>query len=325
MERKMNTKKINELENYNIETAEEGDFLPVSDKDNELKKIPVSDLRDQMAKWSAANGAAAFAAMLDSFKNGTGAELAANLNKIMNAVKDFSGEDGLSVEGFRAMFIDAIPTLDIDLVKMILSSFHTDMDFDGKTDAELRTALVGDFNDDKSFGDFESPLQMFAGYAAARLKKTIGSYDANVYGLEFEDCEVIDADLTEYLNGNALEQDVTIEAAHQLPEGAEVLSSSFRIYNSNTMNPDLVITGEGGKYKLDEGNGICKWGPEIIIEKNENSSVLNGRPVTDEINGHPNNVYGFKLLADGTTWNESGRGLKMILKRRYSLDKKVIF
>ena len=324
----MSTKKINELETYDITKATENDVLPVvetKDDANETKKLPVSDLRDIMAKWSVANGAAAFAAMLVSFKNGTGEELAANLNKIMNAVKDFSGEDGLSMEGFRAMFIDAVPTLDIDIVKMILSSFHTDMDFDGKTDAELRTALVADINEDKNFDDFESPLQAFVGFALFKLAKAMDLDDGRVNDLEFEDCEVIHADLTEYLNGNALEQDVTIEAAHQLPEGAFVLSSSFRIY-SNTMNPDLVITGEGGKYKMDEGNGICTWGPEIIIEKNQNSSVLNGQPVTDEINGgSPNHVYGFKLLADGTTWNESVRGLKMILKRRYRLDKKVIF
>lgn len=54
----MNSKKINELENYDITKATENDVIPVvetKDGANEAKKLPVSDLRDIMAKFSAWN------------------------------------------------------------------------------------------------------------------------------------------------------------------------------------------------------------------------------------------------------------------------------
>lgn len=71
----MNGKRIEELENYNINNAAEGDFLPVTDSNNELKKIPVSDLRDQMAKFNLINIVAMVISLIKSLMEGRTGEV----------------------------------------------------------------------------------------------------------------------------------------------------------------------------------------------------------------------------------------------------------
>lgn len=83
----MNGKRIEELENYNINNAAEGDFLPVTDSNNELKKIPVSDLRDQMAKFNLFNIVAMVISLIKSLMEGRTGEVFHVATAFDNAAK----------------------------------------------------------------------------------------------------------------------------------------------------------------------------------------------------------------------------------------------
>lgn len=76
MERKMNSKKINELENYDITKAAEGDYIPIvaTGDENKTGKCPVSDFRDQMAKINVINIVTMIISLIRSLMEGKNGE-----------------------------------------------------------------------------------------------------------------------------------------------------------------------------------------------------------------------------------------------------------
>jgi hypothetical protein len=86
----MSNKKINELETYDITKATEQDVIPVvetKDDANETKKLPVSDLRNIIAKFNLFNIVAMVISLIKSFMEGRTGEVFHCATAFNNAVE----------------------------------------------------------------------------------------------------------------------------------------------------------------------------------------------------------------------------------------------
>ena len=86
----MSNKKINELETYDITKATEQDLIPVvetKDDANETKKLPVSDLRNIIAKFNLFNIVAMVISLIKSFMEGRTGEVFHCATAFNNAVE----------------------------------------------------------------------------------------------------------------------------------------------------------------------------------------------------------------------------------------------
>lgn len=136
----MSTKKINELENYDITKATEQDVIPVvetKDGVNETKKLPVSDLRDIMAKYNIATIATIIVSLIDAVRNATGSVLATAIERVYGVVSDFM-EAWLNEEiDLNALIVDVLENVNDDMIEVF---WNLSGQFDGGKESEMTSA-----------------------------------------------------------------------------------------------------------------------------------------------------------------------------------------
>ncbi len=89
MAKKIEYKKVENLENYDVTKATEGDYIPVvgTGDGNKLGKIPVSEVRDIMAKFNLFNIVAMVISLIKSFMEGRTGEVFHCATAFNNAVE----------------------------------------------------------------------------------------------------------------------------------------------------------------------------------------------------------------------------------------------
>lgn len=118
----MNSKKINELENYDITKATENDVIPVvetKDGTNETKKLPVTMLRDIMAKFNITNVVTLVVSLLDALRNAAGEELAAQIERFYAGYAGFMTAIQENEIDFNALAASAVEHSSDEMIEVI--------------------------------------------------------------------------------------------------------------------------------------------------------------------------------------------------------------
>jgi|GEM_PF-2995594 len=140
----MSNKRIEELENYNITKAAEGDYIPIvaTGDENKTGKCPVSDFRDQMAKINLKNIVTMVLAFLKWLKNANGEGLAAELDRLYSEIVSFT--NNYSQANFKTLLSTGIDHCSDNLFHFFWEIFANDKNdefWDSHTPAQCRAEV----------------------------------------------------------------------------------------------------------------------------------------------------------------------------------------
>lgn len=164
MATKIEKKRIEELENYNITKATENDVIPVvetKDGANEAKKLPVTTLRDMMAKFNITNVVTLVVSLLNALRNAAGEELAAQIERFYAGYAGFMTAIQENEIDFNALAASVVEHSSDEMIEVIYGLIVGGDGGKGEepTTEEKRQGLIegltgGDFDIVKGIGSF---------------------------------------------------------------------------------------------------------------------------------------------------------------------------
>lgn len=305
----MNSKKINELENYDITKATENDVIPVvetKDGTNETKKLPVTTLRDMMAKFNLQNLVTFVNGIIAALKNEDEAGLKTQIKRLL-------GNFGELAEGEKTPG-QIIEMLAHAAGQLGDEDFQTLMDVFGFGDAEDMSELktkwaemeLGEETVNATWKDWTGlMLARFVGGNSGKESEKEELKDRKLT-LEKEDCRVVQHELA--VTGTSLDENTTISVPSP-SEGTPTWAECFVEAGGFAMQAYVpYVNGQP-----DMANVVAR---EL---SNKNDTELRWQPVVDA-NGF---ISGVTINASNTVWNESSDEMTIVLKRKYTVEKKL--